>query len=180
MRVVLVAAQSLDGFITRHEQPGTAFTSPEDRRWFPACLREFDCCVLGATTYRESRAAILAELPQAQRRRVVLTRDPDDFAADAQPGLLEFTSDAPGAVLARLSAAGLSRCALLGGGEINGLFLDAGFVDEAWITVEPRLFGGGRPLAAGRRDLRLHLLESERLGPDVLLLRYAITRRSEP
>ena len=176
MRVVLIAAQSLDGFIAKHAEPGTAFTSAEDKAWFPACLADFDCCVMGSATYREARAAIREQAASSSRRRIILTRQPAAFADDAKPGRLEFTAEPPAGLCERLHAEGHRHCALLGGGEINGLFLAAGLVEEAWITLEPRIFGEGRPLATGRLDARLHLTETVRLGPDVLLLKYSVAR----
>lgn len=172
MRVVLIAAQSLDGFITRHETPGTAFTSPEDRAWFPACLAGFDSVAMGGVSYRETREQVRAELDRVPRRRFVLTRNPAAFAAEVVPGRLEFTAEPPAELLVRLAREGVRDCALLGGSEINGLFLAAGLVDELWLTLEPRLFGTGRPLASGRLDSSWHLDSSERLGPDVLLVKY--------
>jgi dihydrofolate reductase len=176
MRVVLIAAQSLDGFITRHRDAGTAFTSPEDKAWFPACLRDFDCCVMGGATYREARVDILQQLEYSTRQRFVMTRSPAARSADTRPGKLEFTDERPQSLCKRLGAKGLQNCALLGGGEINGLFLAAGLVDEVWLTIEPRLFGEGRPLANGRLDVRLRLNESIQLGPDVWLLKYSVDR----
>jgi dihydrofolate reductase len=34
MRLTLIAAQSLDGFITRHDTPGSDFVSDADRAFF--------------------------------------------------------------------------------------------------------------------------------------------------
>jgi dihydrofolate reductase len=180
MRVVLIAAQSLDGWIAMHAVPGTAFTSPEDKAWFPACLENFDCCVFGGATYREARATIQTQLEYSGRRRIVVTRNPELYSGEARPGKLEFTAEKPAAVVARLTREGHRQCALLGGGDINGLFLQAGLVDEAWITIEPRIFGEGRPLASGRMDIRLHLAETVALGPDVRLFKYTVERPTLP
>jgi dihydrofolate reductase len=158
MEIVLIAAQSLDGFITRHDTPGAGFTSAEDKAWFPGVLREFDA----------NR--------KPGRRRVVLTRQPEAFAEDAMAGILEFTAESPAALVQRLAAAGHRRCALLGGGEIHRLFLAAGLVDQLWITVEPRLFGSGTPLVGGRVDIALTWLSTQSLGASTQLLRYAVRR----
>jgi len=173
MQVILIAAQSLDGFITRHDTPGSAFTSPADKAWFRAALAGFDASILGGVTYRAERALFLADR-HPRRRRMVLTRTPAAFAADAVPGALEFTDEAPAVLLARLRALGHPRCALLGGAQIHHLFLAAGLVDELWITLEPRLFGTGTPLVGGRLDVPLHLLGQELLGGDTLLVKYAV------
>jgi dihydrofolate reductase len=175
MRVVLIAAQSLDGFLAKHDKPGTGFTSDADRAWFPACLRSFDACVMGSATWRAARSEILAA-PYSDRRRVIMTRDPAAFASDAQPGRIEFTAEPAPTLVARMRMEGIEQCALLGGGVINGLFLSAGLVDELWVTVEPLVFGKGRPLAEGRLDVAMTLTEVTRLGRDTLLLKYSIKR----
>jgi len=175
MRIVLIAAQSLDGFITRHDESGTAFTSPEDKAHFRAVLASFDACIFGAETYRVSRDFIRDRFP-AHPLRVVLTRSPERFAADALPGALEFTSAAPAAVADDLCGRGLRQCALLGGSQAHSLFLDAGLVDEIWLTVEPVLFGGGTPLLAHHADRRLELQSIERLGAHTMLLKYRVPR----
>jgi dihydrofolate reductase len=175
MRVTLIAVQSLDGFITRHGTPGAGFASEADQRYFRAALRGFDCAVMGRATYAQSRATGGGQ-PDASRRRVVLTRAPEKFAADTVPGAVEFTAEPPEKIIARLRAAGHRTCALLGGAQIHSLFLAAGLVDELWLTVEPRLFGGGTPLLTTPTDARLELLAHLPLDSGTLLLKYAVQR----
>lgn len=175
MRTVLIAAQSLDGFITRHDEPGTAFTSPEDKAYFRRVLRDFEVGVFGGETYRVSREAIRANAA-GLRLRVILTRTPPRYAADAVPGALEFTDAAPAALVADLERRGFQSCALLGGSHAHRLFLAAQQVDEVWLTVEPRLFGGGTPLLAGRADIPLELLAVEKLAAHTLVLKYRVPR----
>jgi 5-amino-6-(5-phosphoribosylamino)uracil reductase len=45
-------------------------------------------------------------------------------------------------VMAGLSEAGISKLALLGGGKIVGSFLEAGLIDELWLTICPLMLGG--------------------------------------
>lgn len=175
MRVTLIAVQSLDGFITRHREPGAGFASEADQRYFRAALRGFDCTVMGRTTYAQLRAQGGGQ-PDASRRRVVLTRAPEKFAADTVRGVVEFTAEPPGKIISRLRAAGHRACALLGGAQIHSLFLAAGLVDELWLTVEPRLFGGGTPLLNTPTDAQLELLAHLPLDSGTLLLKYAVRR----
>ncbi len=175
MRIVLIAAQSLDGFITRHGEPGTAFTSPEDKAYFRAAVAGFDVGIIGGETYRVSRDFIRTSLP-GRLLRVVLTRAPERYAAEALPGALEFTNAAPAELVAGLRTRGFKQCALLGGSHAHSLFLEAGLTDEIWLTVEPALFGGGTPLLARRIDVRLELLATEKLGAATLLLKYQVRR----
>ena len=80
--MVLIAAQSLDGFITKHSEPGTAFTSPEDKAYYRRILAGFDACLFGGETYRVSRDFIRERLP-GPALRVVMTRSPERYAAEA-------------------------------------------------------------------------------------------------
>jgi dihydrofolate reductase len=175
MRLTLIAAQSLDGFITRHDKPGSDFASAEDRAFFRKALHDFDCCVMGGETYRTAREAIRATL-MPERLRVVVTRTPSAFTNDTVPGKLEFTDMQPAQLVASLSQRDLQRCAILGGAQIHSLFLEAGLVDELWLTIEPLLFGGGTSLLARRTSAQLSLLSSENLAPSTLLLKYRVVK----
>jgi dihydrofolate reductase len=175
MDMVLIAAQSLDGFITKHSEPGTAFTSPEDKAYFRRILAGFDACLFGGETYRVSRDFIRERLP-GPALRVVLTRSPERYAAEAIAGKLEFTDAAPAALVAGLRARDFKRCAVLGGSHVHSLFFEAGLVDEVWLTVEPVLFGGGTPLLARRAEVGLVLQATEKLGANTLLLHYRVVR----
>lgn len=173
MQIILIAAQSADGYITRHDQPGSAFTSPEDKAYFRSVLAGFDASIVGGVTYRAERDLFMSKRGGG-RRQVVITRSPADYAADASPDELEFSAEPPVAVAERLHSLGHRRVALLGGSQLHSLFLDTGRVDELWLTLEPRLFGAGTPLLAAKIDLRLKLLGHEHLGGDTLLVKYAL------
>ena len=175
MHMVLIAAQSLDGFITKHAEPGTAFTSPEDKAYFRRILAGFDACLFGGETYRVSREFIRDRLPGSSLR-LVMTRSPERYAAEAIAGKLEFTNATPAALVAGLHARGIKRCALLGGSHVHSLFFEAGLVDEVWLTVEPVLFGGGTPLLARPAEVGLELQVTEKLGAHTLLLHYRVVR----
>jgi len=175
MRLTLIAAQSLDGYITRHDTPGSAFASDADRAFFREALRDFDCCVMGGETYRTARDMIRALL-MPERLRIVLTRTPEQFATDTVSGKLEFASTQPAQLITGLGARGFLRCAILGGAQIHSLFLEAGLVDELWLTIEPLLFGGGTPLLARRTSTRLKLIARENLSAETLLLKYRVEK----
>lgn len=176
MQVVLLAAQSLDGFITQHDVPGSAFTSPADQQHFREALRGFDVSVFGAVTYQVARDLIRPHLNR-DRRRVVMTRDRVGYEADAVPGMLEFTEEQPLRLVRRLAAEGHQRCALLGGAQIHALFFQAAVVDEVWLTLEPRFFGQGTPLIGRRVNVTLELIDCTRLGgSDTLLAKYRVKK----
>jgi dihydrofolate reductase len=176
MHTVLIVAQSLDGFITRHDQPGTEWTSNADKKWFRECLSPFDASVLGRVTYETSRASFLKQL-DTSRSRVVMTRSPERFQADAQPPALVFTSESAKQIVQRLTAEGRKHCAILGGTQVHDAFFQAGLVDEMWTTVEPRIFGAGTALCAVPHDVKLRLDRHDRLpDSDSVLLRYHVLK----
>jgi len=175
MEVTLIAAQSLDGFITQHDEPGTSFTSAADKKHFAGTLSRFDASIMGGETYRVARSLIRSRLTAA-RRRIVLTRTPSAFAVDEVPGQLEFTDASPQAVINDLRRRGHHRCALLGGAQMHRLFLEAGYVDFLEISLEHRIFGAGTPFVDTAIDVSLTLMRHERIeGSSTLLLTYKVT-----
>jgi len=79
------------------------------------------------------------------------------------------------AALAGLAGLGLPRISCEGGPRINGALLDAGLVDEAFVTIAPALVGGDG-LRLTRSDAPAHrhdlALVSALVHGDELLLRY--------
>lgn len=176
MRIVLIVAQSLDGFITRHDEPGVAWVSPADQKWFRGKLSEFDAQVMARTTFETVRGAILP-LNQDGPTRVVMTRDPQQFAADAIPGLLTFTAGPAGDIRTKLVSTGHQNCALLGGSVAHDAFLEARLVDEVWVTIEPRIFGTGTPVVRLQQDQHLEIMDLRRLpNSDSVVIRYRVKR----
>jgi len=174
MRITLLAVQSLDGFITRHDTSGSAFASAADKTHLRNALARFDCCVMGGTTYRLERAR-RPDRPLPARLQIVLTRSPDTFATETIPGRLEFTAASVPDLVTALRVRGMKNCALLGGSQIHSLFLGARLVDELWLTIEPRLFGNGTPLIAHRDDISLKFLSQQALTADTLVLKYVVS-----
>lgn len=169
--LTLIAAQSIDGFIARHDQPGTAFCSDADTAFLRDALTDFDSLIMGRKTFDTLRQRILSS-PTTRYLRKIITRDPAAHAADTQTNLVEFTSDSPTEILAELAQRGRHKTALLGGGEIYTQYLAAKRVDELWITLEPHLFGSGTRLTTQALDLSFQLHTSAQLAPNTLLLKY--------
>jgi dihydrofolate reductase len=170
----MIAVSTLDGLITKHKQPGaTTWASPEDQAHFRSATAACDVRIFGASTYRADRAWMRSAL-RPGIVRVVLTRNPESFADDVVAGQLEFTSEDPKVLVARLAAQGCTRLALLGGGEVYGAFLAADLVDEIQLTVEPLFFGTGVRLTGGTVpiDARFSLHDVTRLNESTLLVTY--------
>jgi dihydrofolate reductase len=173
VEIILIAAISLDGCITRHGEHGTAWTSAADEEHFRRQLAGFDAHVFGSGTYDAERSRIRGALTTA-RRRVVMTRSPARYAGEELAGALEFTDEPVEAIADRLRADGHRRLAVLGGNVAYRAFLASRLLDEVVLTLEPRVFGMGTRLAgdAIAIDASLRLTEVTHLDESTLLLRY--------
>ena len=175
MKLIAIAATSLDGFITRGNQTGTEFTSKADKQWFAETLKSFSIKILGRKTFDVSRTHILRSVQnRPDDRRIVLTRSPESYESDSQSDRLSFSAETPQQIIRRLHKSGHynARVAILGGGSVYSRFLNAGLLDEFWITLEPKLFGSGTPLLNNNTDTHLKLKERINLAPSTLLLKY--------
>lgn len=168
----MIAAQSLDGFISRHQETGTKFCSEQDAAFLKKSLKAFDSMIMGRKTYETLRDRIISSTT-TQYIRKIQSRNPSRYANDQRENLIEFTLDSPANICKELVTRGRTNCALLGGGETYTQFLEADLVDELWLTIEPRIFGSGTPIATGPLDKAFRLLSSELLSADTLLLKYA-------
>jgi dihydrofolate reductase len=173
MKRIAIAAQSLDGYITKHAREGTSFTSKEDQVYFRNVLKTFDCSLFGARTFEASKTSILKSL-SSERLRVVWTRNPEKFGEYQQEGRLEFYAGDLKTLFSDLETRGKTKCAILGGTSVYTECIKQNLVDELWLTLEPLAFGGGKKLFEGEIDVRFELLSTEHLSSNTLLLKYKV------
>lgn len=100
------------------------------------------------------------------------------FARVAEVVALPGRTPSPLRVVDELRARGLRRLILEGGGEVHFAFLNAGLVDEWYVTLTPRLIGGKSApsfldgLGFLKKDhIPLRLVSQRRVG-DEIFLRY--------
>ena len=166
MNIVLIAAISADGKIAQtSDQSSMDWTSKEDTKFFIEKTKELGTVVMGRKTF-----ATFGK-PLKGRRLIVITKNP---AGESAIEGVEYTAEAPGALIARLEAEGVTSLALAGGSSIYSQFLAEGLVNELFLTVEPVLFGNGVPLASGFARLNLKLLQTSKLNDQAVLLHYSL------
>lgn len=176
MKVVMVMVSTLNGKITRGEDSNIySWTSKEDARLFSSFINKYRAIVMGGKTYEAVRHRIKL---QSGKIRIVLTRNLGKYKEETVPGKLEFSSESPNELATRLENSGYKEMLLVGGGVINGLFLKSGLVDELYLTIEPRLFGNGKPLVEGSKlDIKLKLESIRRLNTQgTLHLHYKVQK----
>lgn len=143
MHIVTTDAISVNGKITKGDDADAhTWTSSEDWEHFKKLRDSFDLLVMGSVTYDAVQPK-----PEAGQLRVILTRNPEAYKDQAISDQLEFVTATPKELVSQLEARGFSRM-LLVGGQVNTQFWAAGMVNEAYITIEPKLFGTGKVLAS--------------------------------
>lgn len=171
-RVILVAAISLDGRIAQIPGQSTVgWTSKEDKIWFAKISKKIGILIMGRRTFATIKKSL------KDRRIIVLTRHPQDYAALSKVGVLEFTASDPEEILKQLANENVKSVLLAGGSQIYSRFLQKRLVDEIWLTVEPKIFGQGVPFLESKLPTtNLRLLSWKKLNPGTPLLHYQIVK----
>jgi len=162
MKAFIIAAITADGFIGRHSTELADWSSKEDKRLFVELTKRAGVMIMGGNTYR----TIGRPLPG--RRTIVYSRTPIEHDG------VETTQSPPAQLLRQLEKEGCQEVAICGGRSIYDAFLQAGVVNELYLTVEPLLFGTGLTLASDSLSASLRLLEHRALNDNTILLHYEV------
>ena len=163
MKVFIIAAMSLDGFIGLNSDHLADWTSKEDKQLFVELTKEAGVMVMGSNTFQ----TIGRGLPG--RKTIVYSRS---MSLDGVEGDVEVSALQPKELVQQLEQDGYQSVAICGGAQIYTMFLQAGIVTDLYISIEPLLFGSGISLAAGVERLDLRLVEHRLLNDQTLLLHY--------
>lgn len=102
-----------------------------------------------------------------------MTKNPGALSGEVVEEQLEFSSGPPAKILQYLESLGKRRCALLGGGHVYSAFFRDGLIDDLWLTLEPAVFGAGRPFTESiALDNRFEFVEFQTLNRNTILLHY--------
>lgn len=183
-RTVYYTAASLDGYLADerdsldwlfvHEQ------DPDGPMGYEAFIAGVGAAVMGATTYRwvvDHLRSSGEPWPYTQPCWV-LTHRPLEPVAES----VRFAAADDLAALRRVHAAAVEAAAgkdvwLVGGGGPAAALAAAGLVDELQVSLAPVLLGSGKPLLAGRADLRLTRVERNK---DFVCCWYDVRPSREP
>lgn len=169
MKIIMAAVSSLNGKITKGEDPNIySWTSKEDSKMFFSLIKKNNLIIMGSKTYEIARKIIKHK---RNKLRVVLTRNPKKYSEETIKGILEFSSEKPLALIKKLENRGYRKMLLLGGGTINSLFLKSKLVNEIYLTIEPQIFGSGKNLIGEDRfRVCLKLISIKKLNSQGTLL----------
>jgi riboflavin biosynthesis pyrimidine reductase len=144
MELVWYTAASMDGKLAtadhRLDFLDTLGAPPEEADDFPAFLRGIDGVVVGAETWRWLQRGGHG-WPHADLPTWVVTHDPA-LVATLPVGAHPVSGPLDG-LRAQLTAAGLRRVWVCGGGDVAGQLLAADALDEIVLTLAPTVVGAG-------------------------------------
>ena len=171
MTTIYYTGCSLDGFIATPDHSLDWLTSrdiAEDGPMHYSAFRErIGACVMGATTWQwilDHDDDPWGDLPTW----VMTHREFEPVTA------VTFTADPVEEVhAAALEAAAGKDVWLVGGGDLDGQFHDAGLLDEVWIQYAPVTVGSGAPVLPRHVELRLEEVARNR---DFMCGRYSVVR----
>ncbi|MCK8604019.1 dihydrofolate reductase family protein [Desulfoferrobacter suflitae] len=169
MKVTLVMALTLDGKIGKTPDHFPDWTGKEDKKFFAALSRKAGVVIMGSKTFDTFGT------PLPGRVNVVMTRDSSRVSRDSN---LWFTQEGPEEILRTLEQQGYSEVVLAGGSLVNTLFAREGFIDEIIVTISPVIFGRGVSLFSDDVSLILKLQAMERIGEDLVCLKYTVIKEA--
>ena len=176
MKIIMVVVTSINGKITRADESDFyKWTSKEDEDYFFDLLKKNKVVLMGSNSFNAVKEKIK---PDPDRLRIILTSQPEKYNNFKVAGEIEFWSNTPIQTVKKLERLGYKKIILTGGGAVNSSFLKDGLVDEVWITIEPKLFGSGKPVTGPNNfDIDLKLKELVQLNKKgTLLLKYLVIK----
>lgn len=175
MKVVLVFVTTLDGKITKWDDPFVrGWSSKDDKVHFSRIWKASRLVVMGSNTYNAERIR-----SSGDRRLIVMTGEPSAYVKNEVPGHLEFTDEPPALLVQRLRKERYRRMLVAGGGQVAASFLKDQLVDELWLTIEPRIFGTGPGFVSGEQlDVELRMKSCEIVNEQgTLITKYSIVKK---
>lgn len=169
MKVFIIAALTLDGFIAKN--PGhspLSWRSQGDRQFFIAKTKEARVVVMGLNTAKTSKK------PMPERLNIIYATSKEELPHWKEFEGWEVTQKDPASLIQELGERGYGEVAICGGSTIYTMFMQAGVVDTLYLTIEPVLFGQGMTLFNKELEKKLTLVKSEKLGDHSLLLEYGV------
>lgn len=166
MKVSIVCVISLDGYLNPKVEMSPEWSSLEDRQFFVDETKRTGVMIMGQNTFNYS----FHGKAMPERWSVVLTHDKSQEAENVW-----FTDDTPEKILEHIQQKGYEEVSLIGGGQANSLFMNAGLVTDLYITINSHVFGSGVPLFVGLdKPLELKLVSSKPLGDNETLNHYQV------
>jgi len=169
MKVILYMAVSADGFIATKDGDSD-WVSEVDAQNFERKIAEAGCVILGGKTFDQYEGDLF---PLEDVTNVVISRRQRTQSKYSNVVFVKSVEDA----LKSAKNKNRNTVLLIGGGTINGFFLNKGLIDEIFLSVHPLVLGDGIKLFEGSNlTVNLELLDSSELGEGLVQLHYKVIK----
>lgn len=161
-RAVLYMAISADGFIAgpNNETPW----SDEEWQAYRQFVKSCDVCLIGSNTYQVMKRS--NEFVDGCKY-IVATRDAGVDTGSFEKINIQIPQDLPK----------VKKLGVVGGGELNGLLMRMGVIDEVILDVEPVILGDGIKLFGSHEvKVDLKLMNSKMLNESTIQNHYEVIR----
>lgn len=170
MKVILYNAISIDGFIALPDG-NSDWVSETDIPFFEQAIKESGCIVVGGRTFRQFEGQMY---PVKDVLNIVMTRT--ETKKDKYTNVI-FTQSSPKEIIEIAEDKGYKSILLVGGGEMNGAFLNEDLVDEILVDIHPIIIGNGIKMCNATPNLRQFEKTSiKELEHGLVLIRYSRKR----
>jgi dihydrofolate reductase len=179
-RTIYFAAATLDGYIATDDdgidwltgfEPNYEGSGDEVTGSIDDFIEQTGALVMGSSTYE----FILGhDWPYGDRPSWVLTSRELPVAEGAD--IRFHNGPAPDIHPEMINAAGDRNLWVVGGGPVASELVDAGLLDELWVTIVPIVLGAGKPLFSKPIDRAMRLLGSRTMATGMFELRYALAK----
>ena len=169
-RVRAIAAVTIDGKIAKDEKHLSDWTSPEDKDFLHEKLDESDVVIVGNNTYQTALEPLSKRNCMVVTRRVKTTKK---ISENCRLVNLENVD-----IIDLINKNNYKIIDVLGGTQIYSWFLKNNLINDFYLTIEPVVFGSGRPLfeAGLTAELRCRFVSIRKLNKKgSLLLHYKFT-----
>lgn len=160
-KIILYIAASLDGYIARQNGSidwleNEIFAIENEDYGYSKFLKTIDTTLMGNSTYKTILGFGIT-FPYADKTNYVFSHSPHpdtEHVHFVHKGAVDF--------IAQLKQQPGKNIWLIGGGQLNTHFLNAGLIDEIILTYIPVILGSGIPLfATGAQERILKVTESK-------------------
>lgn len=166
MKVTLYMATSIDGYIAK-TNGDSEWISEIDIAFFDKRCADADCIIVGNTTYKQYKWELY---PVKWKENIVVSSQliTDDAC---------FYAPSPKEALERAHEQWHKNVLLVGGGHINGSFLEQGLIDEIIIDIQPIILGKGIKLFEElEKTIHLKHKETSELNGWLTLIHYEVKK----
>lgn len=167
---VAYVASSIDGRIALNTLHQPDWTSSEDWKFFQRELGNADAVVVGRNTFKtvEKRLQKRNTFVLTSKVKTTLAKDSVVYVNPKTASLSKLLSE-------------YKSVAVVGGASVYQTMLDKDLLDELYVTIEPLVFGRGRPMFEGGLKNHVFTLVSQKKlnSRGSLLLRYRIAKNKK-